>query len=425
MFRFSWWKDWKGPTGVATLVAILALGFTIFTYFDESDSEPAPPAPVTQTTTDSGSASVGGDGTAVVAGNNSQVTITQIIGYTVEQHEERLAKREADIRAELATAHGQDKALLEQELVEITRQMGDLDATYQEKLKEIERLTAKIATLSSSDASAEAIADAQAALAAGDTSKADTLFAGIVENAEAQLARLAEQGAEAAYQRGLIAEADIRWADAASHFAKAVDLAANYDRLKNAAEYASRSGDYLTASSYSKRLITAAKADHGDDSPEHATALNEHAINLRDMGRYEEAEPLYRQALEIGEATIGREHPNYATRLNNLASLLRAMGRYEEAEPLYRQAMEIDEATIGREHPSYATRLNNLAALYYSMKRYDEAVPLLRESAGIRRSVLGDEHPLTKQAIENLLVLLRSQGGDPAEIAEMEALLAE
>ena len=47
------------------------------------------------------------------------------------------------------------------------------------------------------------------------------------------------------------------------------------------------------------------------------------------MGRYEEAEPLYRQALQIGRETLGEGHPDYATRLNNLATLLVATGRHE------------------------------------------------------------------------------------------------
>ena len=81
-------------------------------------------------------------------------------------------------------------------------------------------------------------------------------------------------------------------------------------------------------------------------------------------GRHEEAEPLYRQALEIGQETLGERHPDYATRLSNLATLLRAAtGRHEEAEPLFRQALEIGRETLGERHPEYATRLNNFASL--------------------------------------------------------------
>ena len=59
------------------------------------------------------------------------------------------------------------------------------------------------------------------------------------------------------------------------------------------------------------------------------------------QGRYEEAEPLYKRALEIRERVLGPDHPDTATSLNNLAILYDNQGRYEEAEPLYKRALEI------------------------------------------------------------------------------------
>ena len=52
--------------------------------------------------------------------------------------------------------------------------------------------------------------------------------------------------------------------------------------------------------------------------------------------------------------------------MNNLALLYRSMGRYAEAEPLYRQPGDPGEA-LGEDHPDYAASLNNLAALYQAM----------------------------------------------------------
>ena len=40
------------------------------------------------------------------------------------------------------------------------------------------------------------------------------------------------------------------------------------------------------------------------------------------QGKYDEAEPLYREALDIRKKVFGDEHPNVAQSLNNLASLL-------------------------------------------------------------------------------------------------------
>jgi tetratricopeptide (TPR) repeat protein len=50
------------------------------------------------------------------------------------------------------------------------------------------------------------------------------------------------------------------------------------------------------------------------------------------------------------EKALGPEHPNVATSLNNLAALYKAQGRYAEAEPLYRRALEIWEKALGPEH---------------------------------------------------------------------------
>ena len=73
------------------------------------------------------------------------------------------------------------------------------------------------------------------------------------------------------------------------------------------------------------------------------------------MGRYAEAEPLYRRSLAIWEKQLGRDHPDVATSLNNLADLYQAMGRYAEAEPLYRRSLAIREKQLGRDHPDVAT----------------------------------------------------------------------
>src|SRR2546426_12812392 len=46
--------------------------------------------------------------------------------------------------------------------------------------------------------------------------------------------------------------------------------------------------------------------------------LNNRAVSFRSQGRYAEAEPLFRQALEITEHAKGAEHPGVAIILNNL-----------------------------------------------------------------------------------------------------------
>jgi len=68
-------------------------------------------------------------------------------------------------------------------------------------------------------------------------------------------------------------------------------------------------------------------------------------------GRYEQAERLYQQALEIRRQVLGEQHPDFASSLNNLAALYGSTGRSEQAEPLYQQALEVSRQVLGPNHP--------------------------------------------------------------------------
>jgi tetratricopeptide (TPR) repeat protein len=52
---------------------------------------------------------------------------------------------------------------------------------------------------------------------------------------------------------------------------------------------------------------------------------------------------------------LGKDHPEVAIRYNNLAGLLRAQGKYDQAEPLYRRAIEIFQTKLGLDHPDTVT----------------------------------------------------------------------
>ena len=82
------------------------------------------------------------------------------------------------------------------------------------------------------------------------------------------------------------------------------------------------------------------------------------------QGKLQEAEPLYRRALEGYERTLGPDHPDTLASINNLAILIEAQGKPQEAEPLHRRALEGYEKAMGPEHPSTLASLNNLANLF-------------------------------------------------------------
>ena len=88
------------------------------------------------------------------------------------------------------------------------------------------------------------------------------------------------------------------------------------------------------------------------------------------MKRLVEAEPLYRRALSIDEQAYGSDSPAIAPDLNNLAQLLGETGKFNEAEPLMRRALDIVwkfTRDNGYEHPHLRSALDDYAGLLTTM----------------------------------------------------------
>jgi tetratricopeptide (TPR) repeat protein len=139
-------------------------------------------------------------------------------------------------------------------------------------------------------------------------------------------------------------------------------------------------------------------------------AFNRFASFSSSQGKYDEAEPMYRETLELTEKALGKEHPQTLVSMNNLASLLARQGKYDEAEPMYRETLELTEKALGKEHPHTLVSMNNLAYLLESQGKYDEAEPMYRETLKLTEKALGKEHPQTLVSMNNLASLLERQG---------------
>ncbi len=304
------------------------------------------------------------------------------------------------IAARLENAPAEDRTRLHAELLAVNAHLREPEKALDEALARSADLEARL-DREASRFGADRIAAAKAALQAFDHSLAEELFEDI--RTDPQIA--AQAAARAEYGLGEIAEARVDWARAASHYRRAVELDADIDSLNKAAELTVKAGDEAAALPLSTRHLALAATGTAE---QHLRALNLHAGLLNSMGRYQDAEPLYRQALEITEATVGDKHPDHAASLDKLAELLREMGHYDEAEPLYRQAIEITRQALGETHPDYASQINNLAGLLRDTGRHGEAEPLYREALEIDRQALGEAHPDYASHLNNLALLLKA-----------------
>lgn len=180
----------------------------------------------------------------------------------------------------------------------------------------------------------------------------------------------------------------------------------------------------------------AALLSHGQVAAGHAAAMGtvlESAAGLLNcmaeylFGRaaYDEAEALYRRALDIRQTRLGPEHLHVAQSLNNLALLLKNQGKFAEAEPLYRRALDIRRTQLGPEKPEVAQSLNNLGMLLKDQGRFSEAEPLLRRALDICETQLGPDHPATNKIRNNLGGLLTSSAQVGVERRETQQITGD
>ncbi len=144
--------------------------------------------------------------------------------------------------------------------------------------------------------------------------------------------------------------------------------------------------------------------------------------SLHDLARlydyhreYEQAEALYRQALEISRA--GENNAEIATVLNSLAILHRNKNEMAIAEQECQEALEIYQELAVENPRSFlqyvATTLNNLAILHYTQNEMAIAEQEYQEALEIRRE-LAVENPLSflkyvADTLNNLAVLHKNK----------------
>jgi tetratricopeptide (TPR) repeat protein len=145
--------------------------------------------------------------------------------------------------------------------------------------------------------------------------------------------------------------------------------------------------------------------------------LNGLAKLYRDEGRYDEAEKLYKRALEIRLAALGKDHQDTAEIIGNLGGLHRDTHNYSESEKCYNEALKIDRKLLGETHPYVATDMNNLAGLYRDMGRHEEAKTLFNKALSMRELSLGPNHPYCAKSLLGMVENSRQAGwkNDDAE----------
>ena len=184
------------------------------------------------------------------------------------------------------------------------------------------------------------------------------------------------------------------------------DVATLYHNLGGIAH---ESGDYLQGEAHARRGIEIRSAIGDPDESALAADFVALAAILDGQRRYAEAEPLYRDALEIFECDPERHRWDIAVAHNDLGASFVQRGDLEVATDHLSRALALKRAALAPGHPDIAVTLNNLAVVQGRSGAWASAAVSYRDALELFERALGARHPRSLTCRENLARCLERQ----------------
>ncbi len=141
-----------------------------------------------------------------------------------------------------------------------------------------------------------------------------------------------------------------------------------------------------------------------------------------DAGDWVRAEQSAREALGRYQQLFPSDHVFIARPLTRLGWALVELHRYEEAEPLLVEALQIREKRKPPGHWKTAKTKSILGSCYVGLGRFEGAEPLLRDSYPLIAQARGSDHRRSQQALQRILDLYEVWG-KPEQAAQYRTIL--
>ena len=168
-------------------------------------------------------------------------------------------------------------------------------------------------------------------------------------------------------------------------------------------------GRYREAEEVFRRAIEGRERTLGAEHKDTLTSVDWLGEALYLQGKYVEAEEMFRRAIEGRERILGAEHELTLASVHWLGQALCKQDKSAEAEEMLRRAMEGRERTLGAEHKDTLTSVDSLGEVLYLQGKYVEAEEMLRRAMEGRERILGVKHELTLNSVEWLGMTLYRQ----------------
>ncbi|UCG60430.1 MAG: CHAT domain-containing protein [Candidatus Zixiibacteriota bacterium] len=147
---------------------------------------------------------------------------------------------------------------------------------------------------------------------------------------------------------------------------------------------------FVAAEEAYSALLSSAEKIFGPDAVETSDALFKLVEVKRLMGKYYDAQPLARRALDIREKAFGSHDARVAEALDALGVTYYWLGRGINAVTYIDSAFIMRDSLLGPEHPAVARSCLNMARVLIKLGYYDDAEQLSRRAMDIVEAHFGD-----------------------------------
>lgn len=146
-------------------------------------------------------------------------------------------------------------------------------------------------------------------------------------------------------------------------------------------------------------------------SPEVAEAaqVTNLVVKLYNQGKYGEALPLAKRAVQLREKALGADDPLVRSSLINLAEVYMALRRYGDAESLLERVVKSYEKTDPADI-QVAKVLDRMALVQYAKGNLTKTEGLYKQALALREKGLGPDNSTTAQSILNLAEFYQFSG---------------
>ncbi len=170
-----------------------------------------------------------------------------------------------------------------------------------------------------------------------------------------------------------------------------------------------KAGKYRQAVPVAKRALEFAEKKYGRYHPRVRKPL-ETLVTLskppRHIPNYDAVGYLYR-SLKYREKTLGPDHPDVAQALYDMHQVPNVGASRNLAEK--KRALAIREKAFGPNHLDIAASLHDIGRFHRSNSHLSKAEPLFKRALAIREKILGRDHPTGSDTIEELAEIYKRQ----------------